>query len=69
MREVRILIERCTRKVTRAVKSITKYAKEHPWEFWTAVVIGVVGITLIIVFPALGFAATGPVLGKCLELL
>lgn len=68
MREVRIFIKRCTRKVTRAVEKVTKYAKEHPWKFWTAVVIGAVGITLIIFSPTAVFAATRRVLGKCLEL-
>lgn len=68
VREVRILIGRCTRKVTRAIERLVNYAKEHPLEFWATVVIGAVGITLLIAFPAAGFAATGPVLGKYLDL-
>lgn len=68
MREVRIIIECCSRKVMRAVEKLIKYAKEHPWEFWITVAIGVVGITILVAFPAAGFAAAGPVYGKCLDL-
>lgn len=64
-RKIRYFPESATKKLTGSAKRTIAYAKAHPFETAIKVILIGGGTASIVVIPALGFAATGPVVGEC----